>query len=311
MKGERLLLQSTVPRGATATSAPLTSPSLAWSVTPEAGPRACFEAMRKSFYKILTPMLLMISGCLTASSALAQQIRRVDNLDHGSTWVGSREKVEVAVRVTTSQATTEVEGATQGRILRRVVTVGSRQFSSKSNGTSRARVILAGQTIRDTGLINGVVDNLPAQFTEIAKVRSGSLSLGGWCSVRAEASAGGGHQLTVVARTRSGSNPAAHLSGRAQSWLVGTGQVIVDVLWGVASGRVELALEGFNTTLAMTLPTERSTISGSSLSVQATTIDWRFKLKLKAKVFGHTVWSDTIVDEEGSAHVREVMTGGM
>ncbi len=266
--------------------------------------------MRSPFRKVILPLLVMILGGLAANPALAQQIRRVDNLDHGTQWLGSREKVEVAVRVTSNQATTEVEGATQGRILRRVVTVGSRQFSSKSNGTSRARVILAGQTIRDTGLINGVVDNLPAQFTEIAKVRSGSLSLGGWCSVRAEASAGGGHQFTVVARTRSG-NPAAHLSGPAQSWLVGTGQVIVDVLWGVASGRVELALEGFNTTIAMTLPTERSTISGSSLSVQATTIAWRFRLKLKAKVFGHTVWSDTIVDEEGPTNVREVMTGGM
>jgi hypothetical protein len=266
-----------------------------------------FEAlnMRRPFFT----SRFLLGACLFAAAATAQTRTGSDVRGLGNTWAGINQTTSVTATVGSTTARTEVTGDTTGHLLHLSREASSRSFLCTQNGSgNRARVRLVGSTVCDVALPNGVVQSLPMVYRTVFSLRYDILDIG-ICTIGVAASAGAGTQFTAVARHRTGSNPAAHLSGPFQSYVAGEGSVTARLLGGaLGSAKATVRVEGLNTTVAMTLPTERSTISTRNMTMTVDTIAWRFQVKGKLEgPFGINLGSRTFVDVEGPRTVVDVL----
>jgi hypothetical protein len=253
------------------------------------------------------PFILALLTTCTLASAQTRSGSDVRQL--GNSWAGIDQTTSVTATVGASTALTTVTGVTTGRLLRLSREASYRSFVSSQNGVAnRAVVRLVGSTVRDQALVPGVVQTMPMAYRTVFSLRYDILDLG-VCSIGVTASAGAGTQFTAVARNRVGTNPAGHLSGPFQSYVAGEGAVTARLLWGMlGSARASVAVEGLNTTVAMTLPTERSFVMGPTMTMPCDTMLWRFKVKGKLEgPFGLDLASKTFVDAQGPRSIVDVL----
>lgn len=246
---------------------------------------------------------------LVGAAATAQTRSGGETRGLGNNWAGISQTTSVTATVGSTTARSAVTGVTTGHLLRLSREVASRSFVSNESGSAnRAVVRLVGSTVRDQALTNGVVQSMPMAYRTAFSLRYDILDLG-ICTIGVTASAGAGTQFTAVARNRTGTNPAAHLSGPFQSYVAGEGAVTATLLWGaLGSARASVAVEGLNTTVAMTLPTERSQVLTRNMTMPIDTIAWRFLVKGKLEgPFGIDLASKTFVDVLGPRTVVDVL----
>lgn len=252
---------------------------------------------------------VLLLPLLTISVATAQTRSGSESKILGNSWAGISQTTSITATVGSTTARSGVSGVTNGHLLRMSREVASRSFVSNESGSAnRAVVRLVGSTVRDQALPNGSVQSMPMVYRTAFSLRYDILDLG-ICGIGVTASAGAGTQFTAVARNRTGSNPAAHLSGPFQSYVAGEGAVTATLLWGLlGSARASVAVEGLNTTVAMTLPTERSQVLTRNMTMPVDTIAWRFMVKGKLEgPFGIDLASKTFVDVVGPRTVVDVL----
>ena len=259
----------------------------------------------------MNKLCLYSAIALLATSVVASAQTRTgsDFRQLGNSWAGINQTTSVTATVGSNTAITTVTGVTTGHLLRLSREASYRSFVSNQNGAAnRAVVRLVGSTVRDQVLAPGVVQTMPMAYRTVFSLRYDILDIG-ICSIGVTASAGAGTQFTAVARNRTGTNPAGHLNGPFQSYVVGEGAVTARLLWGaLGSARASVAVEGLNTTVAMTLPTERGYVMSPSMTMPCDTILWRFLVKGKLQgPFGIDLASKTFVDAQGPRTVVDVL----
>ncbi|MBK9387698.1 MAG: hypothetical protein IPN34_23025 [Planctomycetes bacterium] len=249
--------------------------------------------------------LLVLGSPLAAQSRSGSDQRNLGN----PRWAGVSQTTSVAATVGSTTASSAVTGTTRGHLLGASREVSSRSFTANQSGSAnRARIRLLSSTVRDEALVNGVVRNMPMAYRTVFNLQYDILDIG-IATIGVHASAGAGTQYTAVARHRSGSNPAAHLSGPCQSYLAGEGGIRVRFLGGVAgSASATVRLEGLNTTFSMTLPTERNAISSRGMTMPVETLAWAFEVSGRLRgPFGISLGSRTFVRVEGPRSVVDIL----
>lgn len=126
----------------------------------------------------------------------------------------------------------------------------------------------------------------------------------GIASVKASANAGAGAQFSASYNFQT--QPVqADLNGAAQTWGNAGGKIKAEVLFGAASAEVNATLNFFNTALFADLHATPKGLYNSHARFQV--ILWQLYLKFKAKIFGGTVASKTIVNETGPSFTQTLL----